>query len=141
MGGRMKRTGNRGHGFWEDRAFYRLNIRILEAAGGDWANPPPRAKIVSAGGKFHDECASLVAARNRRKGVWGWKDPRNCLTLPVWLGFVDPQDVHIVGVFRRPEQVAASLTRREGWPEKRGIELANDYNRRLLEEIERFLTR
>ena len=141
MGGRMRRNGNGGHGFWEDRAFYNLNIAILTAAGGDWKNPPPRKAIVAAGDRFHDQCARLVAARNRRQGIWGWKDPRNCLTLPVWLGFVNPQDTHIVGVFRHPEQVAASLTRRDGWPEARGLALANVYNRRLLDEIERFLTR
>ena len=139
MGDSMERSGNFGHGYWEDREFKQVNMSILQMAGGDWANPPSREAIMEAGLAHRNMCELLVKRRDEKRPLWGWKDPRNCLTLPVWLQFVDPDTTHIVGVFRRPSQVARSLTRREGWEHEQGFELAREYNRRLLREIELFL--
>jgi hypothetical protein len=43
--------------------------------------------------------------------AWGWKDPRNSITLPVWLKlFPDARVIHIV---RNGVDVAESLYRRQ----------------------------
>ena len=76
-------------GFWEHRAFMKLNDSILRELGGTWDRPP---RTVAAG--WEDEEA-LHRLRNRAvklvrqfqgREPWGWKDPRNCLTLPLWRG-------------------------------------------------------
>lgn len=68
-------------GVWEDIAFVMINKRILMAAGGPkgtaWKHPPDKAeidKVISISGHVEQ----LVRSHS---GVWGWKDPRTCLTI------------------------------------------------------------
>ncbi len=54
--------------------------------------------------------ASLLADTFAAEPLWGWKDPRTCLTLPFWQDLVGP--MRYVMCIRNPRAVAASLTRR-----------------------------
>lgn len=47
---------------------------------------------------------------NRLETVWGWKDPRNTFTLPIWLDLF--QNAKIIHVYRNGVDVAASLRAR-----------------------------
>ena len=42
---------------------------------------------------------------------WGWKDPRNTITLPIWLEYF--QKAKVIYIYRHGVDVAASLQRRE----------------------------
>lgn len=97
-------------GYYEDREFVALNERVLTMAGGGWANIPPQDAINSVADKFTEEIADLVERRSAQK-VWGWKDPRTCLTLPLYLRFLS--NPYIVIVQRNYEAIKASLTLRE----------------------------
>lgn len=59
-------------------------------------------------------------------GPWGWKDPRNTFTLPVWIRLFPAASV--VHVYRNGVDVAASLRARE----RRGMELGRRRHRRRL---------
>jgi hypothetical protein len=59
---------------------------------------------------------------------WLWKDPRICLTLPLWRQVLD--DFCIVYVVRDAGPVTRSLHRREGFPNFYCYALWDDYNRR-----------
>ena len=56
------------------------------------------------------------------RSPWGFKDPRLCILLPLYLKIFPKAKV--IHVQRNPEDVAASLTRRN----KRGIGILNDYS-------------
>ena len=49
--------------------------------------------------------------RSPRLPVWGWKDPRTCLTLPFWQSVIG--SIRYVICIRNPDAVFASLSRRD----------------------------
>jgi hypothetical protein len=110
---------------WNGEAppFYFQNERLLARAGAAWNRVEPFLRVRDDAG---------FAERSRRMlqlatfgslargylaplpptyiGPWGWKDPRNSLTLPYWLRLF-PQ-ARIIHVRRDPKEVAESLHRR-----------------------------
>lgn len=59
---------------------------------------------------------------------WVWKDPRTCLTFPLWRRVLGTE-VRVVLVFRDPGAVVASLRRRDGIPSFYGAGLWQHYIR------------
>lgn len=122
-------------GHFEDDEFMQLNERILAAAGGSWFKPPTREEIVSVSAQFSDDIKALV--KKRSSAIWGWKDPRSCLTLDLFHPHLD--NPHYICMFRDPEDVADSLVRRDkdtiGMYKEYGVNLAKEYNRRILQFI------
>ncbi len=99
--------------------FSTLNEDLLYRAGGSWHRPEPLLHKLE-GGLFRGAAAARLALATfgslrdylpvQPVGAWGWKDPRNSLTLPVWLRlFPHAQVVH---VYREPEAAARSVHRR-----------------------------
>jgi hypothetical protein len=111
-------------GFWEHQQLTDVNDEILARLGGNWDEPPVHA----AGWEMSPDLADL---RLRARGVieqdfgaaevWGWKDPRTCLTLPFWQHLV-PRIRYVMCV-RNPIDVAHSLSRRNGLPFEKGVDL------------------
>jgi hypothetical protein len=123
-------SGSNPRGHFEDRHFVRLNDRILSAAGGRWDRPPSQHAILEVGERFSDQIQSTLDLASSGKEIWGFKDPRTTLTVPLYVPFL--QNPHFVCCFRAPDQVARSLQRRNGFPLEKGLRLAAIYNRRLL---------
>lgn len=126
-------------GHWEDRRFIALNDRILNSAGGSWDNPPDESEIVRAGYAYKDDIRGLIQAcehDSRKKGLWGWKDPRTTLTIRLYAPYL--QNPHYVCCFRDPYEVSQSLQRRNRFTLEKGINLTKIYNRRLLSFIAEF---
>ena len=67
-------------GTFERHDFMVLNNKILKQIDGSWNNPPDEEKLITVG--FGDEIKKLL--EDHQKPKWGWKCPRNCLTIPVW---------------------------------------------------------
>jgi 2-polyprenyl-3-methyl-5-hydroxy-6-metoxy-1,4-benzoquinol methylase len=111
-------------GFWEHDPFKRLNDEILEKLGGTWHEPP----MFGAGWETSPELSEL---RKRARALiqddfasaelWGWKDPRLCLTLPFWQRLL-PSMKYVI-CLRNPVDVARSLEVREGFSLEKGIDL------------------
>lgn len=103
---------NDGEPHFENVQFVALNDEILSRLGGSWNNPPE----FSAGWERMSEVETLtVQAKKLIKRLaiqhyWGWKDPRNSLTLPFWRGIVP--DLKVVICLRNPLEVAHSLRKR-----------------------------
>jgi len=119
-------------GFWEHLGFVAVNDELLNALGGAWDLPP------KADENFSDPRLDPLRMKARlmiegfdSAGVWGWKDPRNSLTLPFW------QDVlpglKTVIVVRNPLEVAHSMRQRNGTSYSFGLRLWEIYNRRIIE--------
>lgn len=64
-------------------------------------------------------------AERNGETAWGWKDPRNCLTLPIWLS-IYPK-ARVLQVVRHGKAVALSLTDRDGLHPAFGLALWAHY--------------
>jgi hypothetical protein len=120
-------------GFWEHKAFVQLNDAVLKQRGGRWDQPPPDE---AAGWEMEPSLdglaarASRLVRRFRGREPWGWKDPRNCLTLPFWKRVLPGMKVLIC--LRHPVAVAESLWARSGMSFGQSFDLWLTCNRRVL---------
>ena len=111
--------------------FRRINRSVLELAGAYWDAPEVFAAALGSPDRRR-ELGRLIERRVHSvrsagywgfvrylrvrfgassPGPWGWKDPRNCLTLPLWLSvFPAAKVIHLV---RNGADVAESLRGRE----------------------------
>jgi len=120
----MKPAEDNPNGFWEHELLTRLNDDILARLGGSWHDPPS----LPAG---WEHLPTLADLRERARvvlhqdfgaaPVWGWKDPRTCLTLPFWRTLLPPTQYVIC--LRNPVDVARSLQRRNRFPFDKGVRL------------------
>src|SRR5436190_15658023 len=119
-------------GFWEHLGFVGLNDELLDALGGAWDLPPKTNENLS------DERLDVLRTKARllievfqSAQIWGWKDPRNSLTLPFWEDLLPGLKTLII--VRNPLEVAYSMRKRNGTSYAFGLRLWEIYNRRLIE--------
>ena len=141
MGGRqLAADRNNRRGYFEDLAFLTLNRRMLAAATPtddrghpDWGWTESERLDANAFAAFREEAQALV--ERQAQGAWGWKDPRNTLTLDFWASMLP--DARYVLVYRQPWAVADSMQRLGAEVFLQHPEYAYSiwrfYNRRLLE--------
>lgn len=104
--------GDNPEGFWENRRFVGINDGLLDSLRGAWDVPPvlePGWEGTPAVEPFRVQAAGEIA-RMAPRTPWGWKDPRNSLTLPFWRGLIP--GMKLVICLRSPNEVAGSLARR-----------------------------
>ena len=123
-------------GFWEHLGFVALNDELLEALGGAWDLPPKSNENLS------DERLNPLRMKARlliegfpSAQIWGWKDPRNSLTLPFWEELLPGLKTLII--VRNPLEVAYSMRKRNGTSYAFGLRLWEIYNRRLIEAADK----
>jgi GT2 family glycosyltransferase/glycosyltransferase involved in cell wall biosynthesis len=121
-------------GFWEYQPILDLNVEILERLGGNWHEPPPFPPDWETAPEFADlrQRARALIARHFTAGVWGWKDPRTCLTLRFWKQILPP--ARYVICLRSPVEVAASLEKRDGFSIEKSIRLWQLYTGEAIEQ-------
>src|SRR5213594_4766090 len=130
-------------GFWEHLGFVALNDELLHELGGSW-DLPPRADESFTSSRLdplHLK-ARLLIERFDSARVWGWKDPRNSLTLLFWQDLLP--GLRTLIVVRNPLEVAHSMRERNGTSYSFALRLWEIYNRRLVEvanEKDRLVTR
>jgi hypothetical protein len=119
-------------GHWESSTLCDLNEMLLRLFGGfDMAMPPmPRSWLRSRRADYLRGVMRAAFDNVYRGERWLWKDPRICLTLPLWRQVLS--DFCIVFVVREAEPVTRSLHRREGFPIVYCYALWDDYNRRAV---------
>ncbi len=117
----MAPNANNPRGFWEHQGIKDLNDEILVRLGGSWADPPALAEGWEGAPELSDlrqRARAILQEDFLGKKLWGWKDPRTCLTLPFWRQVCPP--MRYVLCLRNPVDVAASLRQA---PEREGLEL------------------
>lgn len=109
----MNSASDNPEGFWEHLRFTKINDEALNILGAGWDYFPPHIQD----GWEHTPAlhAAHVAASNlvlefSSHPSWGWKDPRNSLTLPFWKMVIP--DLKFVVCIRNPLEVAGSLHKR-----------------------------
>ncbi len=96
-------------GYWENQRFVEINDDLLAHFGGTWMAPPslPKGWAQRADLEpFRAKARALIAQFDGRP-LWGWKDPRTCLTLEFWQDLI-PNLAFVVCV-REPGSIAHSL--------------------------------
>ncbi len=118
-------------GFWENLRFVALNDELLSTVGAAWDLPPWEAEAFS--GEAVDPLrakAGLLIDSFKGESTWGWKDPRNSLTLPFWERLLP--GLKTIIMVRNPLEVAYSMHKRNGTSYALGLRLWELYNRRVL---------
>ena len=103
---------NNGEPHFENVRFVALNDEILNRLGGSWNNPP---EFPPCWEEMREVAALTAPAKKLIKRLsvqnnWGWKDPRNSLTLPFWRQIIP--DLRLVICLRNPLEVAHSMRKR-----------------------------
>jgi len=114
-------------GFFEHIGLHEINDRVLEAFNASWDVPgslPDTWESDPRLGPIYDDAKKLITSFDGH-GAWGWKDPRNSLTLPFWKTLIP--DLKVVVCLRNPIDVAGSLTKRGYASQRFGIDLWLSY--------------
>lgn len=109
-------------GFWEHKRIVALNKELIGGPGGDIRISPdfqPKCMEARDLHKMRQQALSIIKSDFQGAEIWGWKDPRNCLTLPFWQSML-PQ-MHYVICVRHPVHSAQSLQKRDGTSLLEGI--------------------
>jgi hypothetical protein len=104
-------------GFWEHGGFYSLNERLLLYLGAGWDFPdlPDGWASRQDLSPFREAAGHLIERMRtsaESKVAWGWKDPRNSITIQFWKTLLP--ELRVVVCVRNPLAVAGSLQRRNG---------------------------
>jgi len=130
---RMEASDDNPAGFWEHRMLANLNDELLARLGGSWDRPPETPPGWEAADSLDDirtRAAAVITHDFRPGTLWGWKDPRTCLTLPFWRALV-PEMRYVLCV-RSPQDVARSLEARNGLTVGQSLALWHTYTERAV---------
>ena len=117
-------------GYWENTRIVTLNDSLLEMLGGAWDAPPSQVEPETLLQEYGEQALELASDLHER-ALWGWKDPRVCLTLPFWQA-VFPH-LRLVVCVRSPIEVARSLNhRQDAMGYDHGLELCSSYYESLM---------
>lgn len=113
-------------GYFESVKAYHLNDALLASGGSSWDDPAGFNPGWYASPRFPEYRARAMRILEEEYGDSGFfvlKDPRICRLLPFWQDVLSAAGVtpNYVCIHRHPREVAASLSRREGWPETTGL--------------------
>jgi GT2 family glycosyltransferase len=125
----MAATDDNPRGYFESKALSHLDERVLVRLGGTWSQPPARPDGWADSSKLDDlrqELRERLRATFPSSGTRGVvKDPRASLLLPFWRTATQVERTLLV--LRRPEEVAGSLAKRNGFSTEHSAGLWLDY--------------
>ncbi len=96
----------RGH--FELVAGVEFDNEVLRQAAGTWDDPPAMESVEALAATIRPSVEAWFEGRP----AWAFKDPRLCLTLPVWMPALAGYEVRVVHLLRGPHAVARSLVTR-----------------------------
>jgi hypothetical protein len=108
-------------GYWEPEWMIELNEDVLVALGGSHLDPPGFDVDWERDPRLDDlriRARELLARTFSGAPVWGWKDPRTCLTWPFWRPLVAEraERVSFVVCVRSPAESVTSMMARPYYP-------------------------
>jgi hypothetical protein len=120
-------------GFWEHPRFRTLNDELLARLGVSWDTVetlPPAWQDDPSLNDLREQARSAIEIF-AGEPIWGWKDPRTCVTLPFWQPLAPP--MRYVICLRSVLDVAHSLADRNGLTINSGAKLWFHYTASALE--------
>lgn len=124
-------------GFWEHLTANEINIAILDAAGVTWdtALGDELGHLSQTDRtRFSSSILQFVGEMSADREIWGIKDPRLALTLPLWRQLLT-QPV-VVWCVRDPVEIGLSIEGRNGFPVHLGVALWEAYTIAAMNAIE-----
>jgi hypothetical protein len=115
-------------GYWEHHELTSISDAIIKRHGGSWDEPPllPQGWETDAAiDDLRDRAKQLIRDQFSEVELWGWKDPRTCLTLPFWQQLLP--DMRYIICLRNPIDVARSLEHRDGLSAEKSSSLWFNY--------------
>ena len=130
--GGLPMDGNSEAGFWESRSLMLLHEEALESAGSAWDDlcDVPSSWFDSEDAEnFTRRLAETLEAEFEASPVFVAKDPRISRLAPLWKRALREMEVEASWMIslRNPLDVAASLTRRDGFAQAKGLLLWLSY--------------
>jgi hypothetical protein len=125
---RVEPAPDNAKGHWEHKEIALINETILQRFGGSWHEPrlmPDEWEKSPVIDDLRNDARQLIEEQFSSLNLWGWKDPRTCLTLPFWQQFVS--NAHYVLCLRNPVDVANSLQQRNEFPAEKSFQLWSTY--------------
>ncbi|WP_395338663.1 sulfotransferase [Ningiella sp. W23] len=119
-------------GFWEKHIEYYGVNQLNEKIMGSWKDPVMPSNFFKKH-LMHFKARRFINNTVPRDKLVGIKDPRMLLTIDYWTPYVD--NFNIIGIFRRPEEIASSLSIRDEYGKasfEQGLNLWKEYNEGLL---------
>ena len=115
-------------GFFELTSIVAMHEQLLAALDRGWDSSvamPPEWWTLPEAAPFFDDARRVLDSTFAGQTLWGWKDPRTCLALPLWQQVLAERgtDVRYVLVCRNPLDIAASLQKRNGFTPDKSIAL------------------
>jgi hypothetical protein len=120
-------------GFFERLDIWRAQEALLSALHMSWFQPrmPPAGWTTSPAVRpFREQLGKIIDGTFTGHELWGWKDPRTMILLPLWRELLAERGIllSVVFVVRNPLDVARSLERRNRVPIQAGLSLWQFYN-------------
>lgn len=115
-------------GHWENLKILEINEKILALFGGDWKSPPVFPEKWEDDQRLnylYEDAFKLLKKMECKNIIWGFKEPRTCLTLPFWQKII-PNMLFVIP-YRHPADVALSLQKRNNFNFHRGLLLYLSY--------------
>jgi tetratricopeptide (TPR) repeat protein len=125
-------------GFFEDSRLQSVNKQILASIEKDWYDVPTLQDLERVPESVLQLMPQVYAYFRSRFKFWAWKDPRLCMTFPLWANILPLKEVQVLFVVRHPMSVARSLHTRNQMPIEQGLELWRVYNLRITELLEHY---
>jgi len=127
-------------GLFENPRFRILNDRMAERQGyviHSWKTEIPMCR---PGAITRLRMRRLIRNYSDRHRVWGFKDPRSCLTLDAWLREIERvaalDDTKIVYAVRDPEAVVRAFVKRADVDDSTALRLWKIYNERAMSVLD-----
>ncbi|AMK10073.1 sulfotransferase family protein [Pseudodesulfovibrio indicus] len=136
----MEESPDNPRGYFEDMAIVDHNRAMLEALTGDSAFGrlrPEGFTPAPALAYAENHCADVVREKFVESGVTGCKDPRFCLTYPLWREAFEAHNVipSVIVPFRNPLEAARSLNGIHQVPVELGLKLWFAHNHAVLRNL------
>ena len=125
-------------GFFEDLQIQGVNKQILASIGKSWKDIPTPQDLLKVPKPVLQLIPQIYALFRNRFTIWSWKDPRFCLTFPLWATVLPLSEIRVLYIVRHPASVAKSVLTRNNTPLVEGLNLWKAYNLRILQLLEHY---
>ena len=119
-------------GFWEDSRVVSINEALLQEGQAQWYHCNQSAISIASEKTEESICELLLNGYGDHKVVV-LKDPRFCITLPLWLKVIKRfrVEIRLCIIERNTQSIVQSLYARDGFPHSFGEKLSKSYKSML----------
>jgi len=125
-------------GYYEDTEFVELNESILSSIDLNWMNTADCVELDKVSKSIILKMSKIYMEYKDIYGEWAWKDPRICITFPLWYEVLKHENLHILFIMMNPLSVAISLNKRQRLPIQHGLSLWKKYNVGVVKHINQY---